>query len=291
MRLNYVVIRFISPFHIGKSGLGDAYDHVPSDTIYSAFDWLKYMGYDIKISKVSSAFPIIELNGKKELPAPIPVNKLESLLNKAFFMAYGEHRVRAIKILKKVRFIPFKCLWGNLDINMDKSSIALVCGNEPIYEYGKKEFKYGDYIVITKNVMSRNIQNADLYRIVAFQPVTNYVIYFEGEDYRDFELLGQLGLGGKRSSGLGKFEVISHGVVDIPNGGRQALLMGVGLLDNPRGYLNWGVKSWNCSNALIGPVSVLLEGSVLEVTGDIDFKNIEVSGCTKRLSPVVVWLQ
>ena len=34
MQIGYVIIEFNGPFRVGKSGLLDAFDYVPSDTVY-----------------------------------------------------------------------------------------------------------------------------------------------------------------------------------------------------------------------------------------------------------------
>jgi hypothetical protein len=64
MRLGYVVVQFESPFHVGRYSLMDALDYVPSDTVYSALEWLRHMGVGDMPARVSSAYPLLPAEGE-----------------------------------------------------------------------------------------------------------------------------------------------------------------------------------------------------------------------------------
>ncbi|MGB9706078.1 MAG: hypothetical protein ACPL3C_11560, partial [Pyrobaculum sp.] len=69
-----------------------------------------------------------------------------------------------------------------------------------------------------------------------------------------------------------------------------AMLMGVGRPFGGRAVGEWAVRSWRCTRGVVGPLSVLLDGGVVE--GDFQFEDVERVDvpCLKRLSPLWVWL-
>ncbi|WP_069808148.1 hypothetical protein [Vulcanisaeta thermophila] len=276
MKLNYVIIKFLSPFHVGVTGLVDTYDYVPSDTVYGALEWLSFMGVRHGVERVSSAMPMVTWGGKPSLPVPMPAKYVVEL-------ARSIREPRALKVLRGVRFIPRECLESGIMVRSGPGGYGVYCGD------GVVGGSYGNYVDVVKNTMSRFMENSDIYRVVAFQPRVDYVIYYQGDDKGVFDLLGRIGFGGERSLGLGKFTVVSRGSIEVADEGKYALLMGVARVrGEPKGFLNWEVRAWNCSTALIGPVSVLVDGSVIE--GKPIFENIDTGSCRKRLDPVVLWL-
>jgi CRISPR-associated protein Csm4 len=132
---------------------------------------------------------------------------------------------------------------------------------------------------------------ADTFRVAAFSPRVPYVVYFEGGGAEAFELLGELGLGGKRSWGLGKFRVAARGEVELPDGGDWAVVLGVA---RPHGYAEavgaWEVRSWRCTMGVIRPVSVLLDGGMIRGNFDLEIIEQTDAKCTKRLDPLWIWL-
>jgi CRISPR-associated protein Csm4 len=301
MRLGYVVVQFESPFHVGRYSLMDALDYVPSDTVYSALEWLRHMGVGDTPARVSSAYPLLPAEGggadvalgseRYLLSAPMPA--LWSLA------VSGAKKVKSVetqvkedkrKDVKEVRFVPLECLRrGELRVRDAKEEgLVLECGG--VAASWRSGF-HGERVMRAHNRLSRNTNMADTFRVAAFSPRVPYVVYFEGDGAEAFELLGVLGLGGKRSWGLGKFKVVARGEVVLPAGGDWAVVLGAA---RPHGYAEavgvWEVRSWRCTRGVIGPVSVLLDGGMIR--GDFDLETIQRTDadCIKRLDPLWIWL-
>jgi CRISPR-associated protein Csm4 len=301
MRLSYVVVQFESPFHVGRYSLMDALDYVPSDTVYSALEWLRHMGVRDVPARVSSAYPLLPAEGgradvvlgseKYLLSAPMP-----ALWRLA--MA-GVKEIRHVEVqvqedkkkdVKEVRFVPLECLRrGELRVRKaEEEGFVLECGG--VAATWRSGF-HGEQVVRAHNRLSRNTNMADTFRVAAFSPRVPYVVYFEGDGAETFELLGELGLGGKRSWGLGKFRVAARGKVELPDGGDWAMVLGVA---RPHGYAEavgvWEVRSWRCTRGVIGPVSVLLDGGMIRGNFDLEIIERTDADCIKRLDPLWIWL-
>jgi len=277
--VRYVVLEFTAPFHVGVGGLGDTYRYVPSFTIYGALEALRHMGVNHGVEKVSSAYPLVKHGGDPKPSVPTPAFLPRLLLRK---IPQGVSPPKAIKKLKKLRYIPLDCL-SRLDsfevVIKGKDDVDILCDGKSI------EAPESRLVVVERNVLSRHLNNADVYRVVAVMPTTRYVVYYEGGDKRAFELLGKIGLGGERSSGLGKFVVVGEGSERIDSSGNRALLLGVGRVREPRGDLQVEYLAWNCSHGLVGPTSVLTDGTVLE--GNLlEFEDIVTENCVVKLSPL-----
>jgi len=301
MRLGYVVVQFESPFHVGRYSLMDALDYVPSDTVYSALEWLRHTGVGDVPARVSSAYPLLPAEGggadvdlgpeRYLLSAPMPA--LWSLA------VSGAERVKRVetqvredkrKDVKGVRFVPLECLRrGELRVRDAKGrGLVLECGG--VAASWRSGF-HGERVVRAHNRLSRNTNMADTFRVAAFSPRVPYVVYFQGGGAGAFELLGELGLGGKRSWGLGKFKVAARGEVELPDGGGWAVVLGVA---RPHGYAEavgaWEVRSWRCTRGVVGPVSVLLDGGMIRGEFDLETIGRTDADCTKRLDPLWIWL-
>jgi len=193
------------------------------------------------------------------------------------------------KDVKEVRFVPLECLRrGELRVRDAKEEgFVLECGG--VAASWRSGF-HGERVVRAHNRLSRNTNMSDTFRVAAFSPRVPYVVYFEGGAARAFELLGELGLGGKRSWGLGKFKVVARGEVELPDGGDWAVVLGAA---RPHGYAEavgaWEVRSWRCTRGVVGPVSVLLDGGMIR--GDFDLETIQRTDadCIKRLDPLWIW--
>ncbi|MFP3200483.1 MAG: hypothetical protein RXR06_11480 [Thermoproteus sp.] len=301
MRLSYVVVQFESPFHVGRYSLMDALDYVPSDTVYSALEWLRHMGVGDVPARVSSAYPLLPAEGGRADVALGPERYLLSAPMPALWRlaVSGAERVRGVetqvkedkrKDVKGVRFAPLECLRrGELRVRDAKEEgLVLECGG--VAASWRSGF-HGEQVVRAHNRLSRNTNMADTFRVAAFSPRVPYVVYFQGGGAGAFELLGELGLGGKRSWGLGKFKVAARGEVELPDGGGWAVVLGVA---RPHGYAEavgaWEVRSWRCTRGVVGPVSVLLDGGMIR--GEFDLETIQRTDadCTKRLDPLWIWL-
>jgi len=204
MRLSYVVVQFESPFHVGRYSLMDALDYVPSDTVYSALEWLRHMGVGDMPARVSSAYPLLPAEGggadvvlgseKYLLSAPMPA--LWSLA------VSGVKEIRRVEVqvqedrrkdVKEVRFVPLECLRrGELRVRKaEEEGLVLECGG--VAASWRSGF-HGERVVRAHNRLSRNTNMADTFRVAAFSPRVPYVVYFEGGGAEAFELLGELGL-------------------------------------------------------------------------------------------------
>jgi len=280
--VRYVVLEFTAPFHVGAGGLGDTYRYVPSFTIYGALEALRHMGVDHGVRRVSSAYPLVKHGGEPKPSVPTPAFLPRSLLRK---IPQGVSPPKAVKRLKKLRYIPLDCL-SRLDsfevVIKGEDDVDVLCDGKPI------EAPEPRLVVVERNVLSRHLGNADVYRVVAAMPTTYYVVYYEGGGRWVFELLGKIGLGGERSSGLGKFNVMCEGSAPAGSGNR-ALLLGVGRVREPKGDLYVEYLAWNCSHGLVGPTSVLMDGSVLE-RDSLEFEDIVTENCVVKLSPLYLWI-
>ena len=301
MRLSYVVVQFESPFHVGRYSLMDALDYVPSDTVYSALEWLRHMGVGDVPARVSSAYPLLPAEGGRADVALGPERYLLAAPMPALWRlaVSGAERVRGVeaqvsedrrKYVKGVRFAPLECLRrGELRVRDAKEEgVVLECGG--VAASWRSGF-HGEQVVRAHNRLSRNTNMADTFRVAAFSPRVPYVVYFQGGGAGAFELLGELGLGGKRSWGLGKFKVAARGEVELPDGGGWAVVLGVA---RPHGYAEavgaWEVRSWRCTRGVVGPVSVLLDGGMIRGEFDLETIGRTDADCTKRLDPLWIWL-
>jgi CRISPR-associated protein Csm4 len=301
MRLSYVVVQFESPFHVGRYSLMDALDYVPSDTVYSALEWLRHMGVRDVPARVSSAYPLLPADGDR---ADVVLGSERYLLSAPMpalwrLAVSGVKEIRRVEVqvqedkkkdVKEVRFVPLECLRrGELRVQKaEEEGLVLECGS--VAASWRSGF-HGEQVVRAHNRLSRNTNMADTFRVAAFSPRVPYVIYFEGGAARAFEILGELGLGGKRSWGLGKFRVAARGEVELPDSGDRAVVLGVA---RPYGYAEtvgvWEVRSWRCTRGVIGPVSVLLDGGMIRGNFDLEIIERTDAECAKRLDPLWIWL-
>ena len=302
MRVGYAIIRFLGPFRVGRTGLMDTLDYVPSDTVYSALENLTHMGIDHGIDRVSSMYPMAFTgSGGPALTVPMPIDlKVKLLVTKGG--ESGSDRDRAYVVaehVKRLAHIPLDCLYEtDVDVYVGDDGVVRVrCGGREYRHVGD----YGVRVGIQRNVLGRVFNNADTYRVAAFQPIVDYVLYFtlrEGADMgrarTALEVLGKVGIGGERSVGLGHFTVVNTGFIDtFRDSGSHALLLGTALPReaNVVGCFNYISRGWVCSNPfyVLGPVSVLLDGSV--ISGSPSFENLSGPNCVKKLDPLWVWYE
>jgi len=269
----------------------DTLDYVPSDTIYSAMEWLRHAGVTGLPARVSSAYPLF---ANDSLPLPIPALWKMALMGvKDVKNVKAEGEVDR-KTLKELQYVPLECVKrGELTVRQREAGpprgsarreLVLSCGG---FEAAVTPGFHGEYVVRAHNRISRNTSMADTFRVAAFSPRVPYVIYFEGGDAAAFEVLGELGLGGKRSLGMGRFKVVAK----LPDGGEWAMVLGTA---RPRNYLEavgpWEVRGWRCTHGAVGPVSVLLDGGVMRGNFEFDIIRREEVKCVKRLDPLWIWL-
>jgi CRISPR-associated protein Csm4 len=194
MRLSYVVVQFESPFHVGRYSLMDALDYVPSDTVYSALEWLKHMGVRDVPARVSSAYPLLPTEGDR---ADVALGSERYLLSAPMpalwrLAVSGAEKMRLVEVkvsedrkkdIKGVRFVPLECLRrGELRVRDAKEEeLVLECGS--VAATWRSGF-HGEQVVHAHNRLSRNTNMADTFRVAAFSPRVPYVVYFEGAAQR-----------------------------------------------------------------------------------------------------------
>ena len=198
MNLDYAVfkMRFLAPLHAGGKNLTDAGFSINADTLFSALcHAARAAGGERGVEELtdearagrlalSDAFPYID----GDLYIPKPIMRVESAGD------YGDK-----KMFKNLKYIPANLLpeylSGKFDAGesisvLDKLGVSetrtrVVLGNEP-RPYHVGSFSFAD--------------NAGLYVIVGFEGDCGFVETL-------FTALSYSGLGGKRTSGLGRFEV------------------------------------------------------------------------------------
>jgi len=289
MQIGYAIIEFEGAFRVGRSGLLDTLNYVPSDTIYSALDYLRFMGFNHGITTVSSAYPLIYVDsGRRSISdystVPIPMSLIARV---------SAERPELTRQVRRVNYLPMKCLVTKISYRVYGDGLKIVCGDE---EFGYGEF--GEFVGIQRNVIDRVVEGADTFRVVAFMPWVRYIIYYTqsqgvvdaGEGRRVFSMIGELGIGGERSVGIGHFRVVESGVIDYTGSGDYALVLGTALprANSVNGHLNTAVRGWVCSPYyVIGPMHVIIDGSVIP-RGYADFEVLKYPSCIKNLSSL--WL-
>ena len=289
MQIGYAIIEFEGAFRVGRSGLLDTLNYVPSDTIYSALDYLRFMGFNHGITTVSSAYPLIYVDsGHRSISdystVPIPMSLIARV---------SAERPELTRQVRRVNYLPMKCLVTKISYRVYGDGLKIVCGDE---EFGYGEF--GEFVGIQRNVIDRVVEGADTFRVVAFMPWVRYIIYYTqsqgvvdaGEGRRVFSMIGELGIGGERSVGIGHFRVVESGVIDYTGSGDYALVLGTALprANSLNGHLNTAVRGWVCSPYyVIGPMHVIIDGSVIP-RGYADFEVLKYPSCIKNLSSL--WL-
>jgi len=289
MQIGYAIIEFEGAFRVGRSGLLDTLNYVPSDTIYSALDYLRFMGFNHGITTVSSAYPLIYVDsGHRSISdystVPIPMSLIARV---------SAERPELTRQVRRVNYLPMKCLVTKISYRVYGDGLKIVCGDE---EFGYGEF--GEFVGIQRNVIDRVVEGADTFRVVAFMPWVRYIIYYTqsqgvvdaGEGRRVFSMIGELGIGGERSVGIGHFRVVESGVIDYTGSGDYALVLGTALprANSVNGHLNTAVRGWVCSPYyVIGPMHVIIDGSVIP-RDYADFEVLKYPSCIKNLSSL--WL-
>jgi CRISPR-associated protein Csm4 len=214
MNLKVIKLKFNSPLHLGEAwiGLEGCNTYVYSDTLFSGLcnAWA-YVEEDIEsfistFSKtrpfyISSAFPFEECNGQTTYYLPKPLLPLKLIGDK-------EMQGKAGKMFKEIEFIPLSLFnqWIkgeplNLDVELlrnykeeyktlfvkytlPKVQLDRITSASGIYHYGLVSFKRG----------------AGLYFLVKYKNNDALSRLKVG-----LEVLSEIGLGGERSAGCGKF--------------------------------------------------------------------------------------
>ncbi|NLJ90555.1 MAG: type III-A CRISPR-associated RAMP protein Csm4 [Clostridiales bacterium] len=200
MKRSIIKMKFKTPIHIGNKNLSDSEFEIMADTIFSALclesDNIPELVNKAKKGefKISNAFPYID--EFYYIPKP---------------MVYVEHKSEDYKLFKKIKYIAY----DTLDFYFKGSLIpkeeleCFILGDSDIRTQvcvGSDPFQVGTYTFK---------DNAGLYIIVEHK---------DDEIFKLFERLQYSGIGGKRSSGLGRFTFEIKDCFEFPEGNKKILL-------------------------------------------------------------------
>ncbi|MFY9198367.1 MAG: type III-A CRISPR-associated RAMP protein Csm4 [Acutalibacteraceae bacterium] len=201
MKKSIVKMRFLAPVHIGDKNLSDSEYEIKADTIFSALclesnDIPKLVAQVQEGQlKISDAFPYVR--DYYYLPKP---------------MVYVEHKTDNYKLFKKVKYIPYDLMDSYLEGTMYPEDEL-----ESFAELG------------TSSVRTQVCVGEDPFQVGTFtfsEDSGLYIIVEHQDDYifELFEKLQYSGIGGKRSSGLGRFSFTVQECFEMPIGNKKILL-------------------------------------------------------------------
>lgn len=200
MKKSIIKMKFKTPIHIGDKSLSDSEYEIMADTIFSALclesDNISDFVNQAKQGefKISNALPYI--GEFYYIPKP---------------MIYVEQESEEYKLFKKIKYIAFDSLDSYLEGTLypddelklfilgDSDVRTQICVGDDPYQVGTYTFK----------------DNAGLYVIVEHK---------DDSVFKVFDRLQYSGIGGKRSSGLGRFTFETVNCFEFPKGNKKILL-------------------------------------------------------------------
>ena len=200
MKRSIIKLKFISPIHIGNRVLSSSEFEINADTIFSALA-IESGNIDKLLTeiqehnlKISNAFPFID--DYYYLPKP---------------MTYIEHEADNYKLFKKIKYITEDLLGDYLEGKLDPN------------------FEIENFVLGDSNLRTRVAIGGDPYQvgIYSFKPNAGLYIIVEHETDYIFEIFERLqysGIGGKRSSGFGRFKFEIEEAFQFPEGNKKILL-------------------------------------------------------------------
>lgn len=200
MKRSIVKLKFLAPLHIGNRNLSDSQYEIKSDTIFSALCLesgnIPRLVEQVKerTLKISNAFPYIQ--DYYYVPKP---------------MLHIVYQVDNYRLFKKIKYI-------------EKDALGAFLVGTLYPEDEIKGFILGDSSVRTQVKVGK-----DPYQVGVFNFKNNAGLYIiiEHEDdfiFEIFERLQYSGVGGKRSSGLGRFTFQTEKCFKFPTGRKKILL-------------------------------------------------------------------
>lgn len=221
MKYTRYKLRFLTGVHLGKSALDQSNSMITADTLFSALYMeaikMQIEGQFLEWTKqgklcLTDAFPYIG----NECYIPKPYLKMENL----------EKQGNSVKkkAFKKLSYIPVK----ELELYMH--------GKMDVEKEQKKINSLGSFSLRT-SVAIHGMEKPEPYHVGIFQFKEKNGLYFivgtETEEIADcfYDLLDALsfsGIGGKRSAGLGTFEILERSVInssDFERAGNKYLLL------------------------------------------------------------------
>lgn len=214
MKFKCYELAFSTAVHFGKKDLDDAEYVLYADTIFSAMchealntggaDALNQLSDMVRSSRfrISDAFPYGTVDGKKKYYIPRPMLEL-AIEDK------GDSSAK--KTLKKLEYIPWDKLQEYLSGNMDIENEAYILK----HNMGRRDIRT---MASVKETDDTKPYSVGTYR---FSPGWGLYLTIGYENEDDLHMIeavligtGYNGIGGKRSSGLGRFELRSASVTD-----------------------------------------------------------------------------
>lgn len=200
MKKSIVKLNFLAPLHVGNKNLNDSEYVIKVNTLFSALclesnDISEFVDYVKNTSlKLSDCLPYIDET--YYVPKPL---------------MYVQHKSKNYKLFKKLNYIPVDVLEEFLGGDL--------CPEDEI-----EDFKLG-----YSGIRTQLHVGADPYQVGTYTFENNAGLYviIEHEDDKIFELFEKLqysGIGGKRSSGLGRFTYEIKECFEFPQGDKKILL-------------------------------------------------------------------
>ncbi len=236
-----VLLRFTSPLHVGKDSIDSAEIPVHSDTLFGAIaSVLPRLGLDpldlvdgfLRGSRISSLYPF--KGDTYYLPKPVGSRSLLRNIIQSSTRGY-----RMAKRYKKAKFLPKEAF--EMAISGEAEGDELV---ELLLE--SLPYRVSD---VVKVAIDRVTASSNIYYLtqVAFEEDAGLYFLYDGEDelFKDYVLpalryLGDEGLGGRRSWGLGLFEVeTKEFTLREPPDGDLYLTLSLTLPKNPSVVEHW----------------------------------------------------
>ena len=200
MKKKIIKMKFHSPLHVGNRNLTDSEFTIKADTIFSALclesENIEALVAQVKNKKlrISDALPYID--SYYYIPKPI---------------MHIKHESENYKLFKKIKYIPYDMLDQYLEGCMypEDELENFLLGESDLrsqVSVGKDPFNVGIY---------NFHKNSGLYIIVEYED--DYILDL-------FQKLQYSGIGGKRSSGMGRFSFELDECFDLGDGGHKILL-------------------------------------------------------------------
>lgn len=215
-RTALVLLNFQSPYHVGWR---TAEPVVEGFTIHRfiIYAWITATGYgsvanDLAVNlRVSAALPTIPSENCHKLLLPLPPIPSRIPLKKK--------RLRWITVkaaLNIAREVPYidKIGDGRITLYLRDERTELCYTNEVVHDCDEKleaPRQILERLDIHVNRVDRATSAADVYKITAYMPLTRLGVVIQGDSgvvdgtLELFKLLGELGIGGVRSRGFGRF--------------------------------------------------------------------------------------
>lgn len=295
MKTELLVLDFESPYHIGWR---TAEPVIESVTIHRALINTAYLVGALSVKdlielKLSSALPLIQSSHENCFKMLVPTPPIPSRIPlKKFEIRYVTLRAlrRLVKLAQKetlfINKIQVERSHGLVELDDDNLGFT----NEVLHEESEEihpPSRVLSKVDITMNRIDRVTGSADLYKITCYKPSTKLGVILQGDDQsvdyakKLFMFLSQLGIGGLRSRGFGRFKITSGEVCDkellihTPTGSFHALLGSYILSDDvdiENSYINKkileGIAGPTYDSYILPRLEYMGSGSIIKTRGE-----------------------